>query len=260
MSDSRPSPSDKATDTDDPVSDLTSDVTDEVAATESPAAASTATDAATADNAEDEESSERTRSSLRQRPVVLAAGAAIFVVALGAAMFAVGRSTAPQSRADTAPIIEAAGAYGAMVANYDANNVDNYLDDMRRAATGNAERQIGCSVATMKQAITTLQLSSRGKVVSSGVIENSGDAAKVLVVIEQTSRWTDAAAPGGSGTENNAANVLTLSMRKVGDSWKVADIASPLAPGLGTSVPGTTNSGCSASSANPVPSTSSAPR
>ncbi|MFW0788418.1 hypothetical protein [Gordonia sp. CPCC 205333] len=256
MSDSRPSPSEKPTSADAAASELSAEVTDVGAGTEP----ETSTDAAAADKASDEDSSEATRTTLRQRPAVVIAGAVILVIALGAAMFAIGRSTAPQSRADTAPIIEAAGAYGAMVANYDANNVDNYLDDMRRSATGNAERQISCSVGTMKQAITTLQLSSRGKVVSSGVIENSGDAAKVLVVIEQTSRWTDAAAPGGNGTENNAANVLTLSMQKVGDSWKVADIASPLAPGLGTNVPGTTNSGCSTSSPNPTPSTSPAPR
>lgn len=184
------------------------------------------------------------------RQLVFGAGIAALCVAVAGAFYA-GRLTSAPSHTNPAPILDAATAYASMVANYDADHVDKYLTDMQDAATGSAAQQIRCSTQTMRQAITTLELSSRGSVVSTGLVKADGDNADVVVVIEQTSRWKDDAATTPDAAENEAANVLTLTLLKVDDTWKVSEIRSPLSPGVGTDVPGGQHEECTSQAPQP---------
>ncbi|MGL4305469.1 MAG: hypothetical protein ACRCSF_04880 [Mycobacteriaceae bacterium] len=161
-----------------------------------------------------------------------------------------------QNRADKDQdqAIAAASRYGALVANYNSATIDNYFSDMTAATTGNAQAQITCSAETMKQAIKTLQLTSTGSVLSTSVESSQDGTINVIVIIEQNSTWSDPESPEGKGAENGAANVLKFSMHKVNDQWKVAEIESPLAKGIGSALTAGGKENC-----NQTPSTTESP-
>ncbi|MFD4785352.1 hypothetical protein ACFWNH_30490 [Rhodococcus qingshengii] len=172
-----------------------------------------------------------TAKSRRYRSVVLIAALALSAAASG---FLAGRNLSDNSDTADGEAVDAAKQYATLLANYGPDNIDTYFSQMHDATTGNARDQIGCSETTLKDTIKTLQLTSTGSLLSTGVVSSDGDSTQVLVVFEQTTMWKDAANDAGTGSENGAANVLTFTMKPVDGAWKVSEIESPLAPGIGT--------------------------
>lgn len=170
--------------------------------------------------------------------------------------FVAGRNLSDDGDSADGEAVAAAKQYAALLANYSPESIDTYFSQMQDATTGNARDQIGCSETTLKDTIKTLQLTSTGSLLSTGVVSSDDSSTQVLVVFDQTTTWKDAGDETGTGTENGAANVLTFTMKPVDGAWKVSEIESPLAPGIGTTpAPGQSNaceSGRAASSGGPA--------
>ncbi|MFE9560238.1 hypothetical protein ACFYM0_03940 [Streptomyces sp. NPDC006487] len=153
--------------------------------------------------------------------------AAVAVLLLGGSAFFQGahhlRSTASaQNRAltDTAATDRVSGEVGdglARIFSYTPTGADATERSARSVLAGRAARQYGDLFAQLRANLETQKITLSTQAVRTGVIELDGNTARLLVLLDQTSRRDE-------GATTSAAAQLTVTARFHGDRWQIVDI------------------------------------
>ncbi|WP_327257058.1 hypothetical protein [Streptomyces sp. NBC_01244] len=167
------------------------------------------------------------RSRFGGRWQTAAFAAAVAVLLLGGSAFFYGahhlRSTSSaQNRAltDTAATERVSGEVGdglARIFSYTPAGADATERSARSVLAGRAARQYGDLFAQLRANLETQKITLSTQAVRTGVIELDGNTARLLVLLDQTSRRDE-------GATTSAAAQLTVTAQFHGDRWQIVDI------------------------------------
>ncbi|MFF1410878.1 hypothetical protein ACFVX6_13990 [Streptomyces sp. NPDC058289] len=153
--------------------------------------------------------------------------AALAVLLLGGSAFFYGahhlRSTpSAQNRAltDTAATDRVSGEVSdglARIFSYTPTGADATERSARSVLAGRASRQYGELFAQLRTNLETQKITLSTQAVRTGVIELDGNTARLLVLLDQTSRRDE-------GATTSAAAQLTVTAQFHGDRWQIVDI------------------------------------
>ncbi|MGW5570559.1 hypothetical protein ACWEVD_05105 [Nocardia thailandica] len=117
----------------------------------------------------------------------------------------------------------AACAYGAVLADYDADRLDAYFAAVLDRATGDWRTEFDTTSRDLRDVLTQGRVVSRAGAVECAVGEGDRDSATAIVVIDQT-----IAGAGTGGTPRQGRLTVTLSLEREGGRWLVNRVRSPL--------------------------------
>ncbi|WP_327302834.1 hypothetical protein OG730_03960 [Streptomyces sp. NBC_01298] len=190
----------------------------------------TATDAGAADADADSEGEpdvrgSRSRLAGRWRPAAVAAAVALLLLGGSAFFYGAHRLRATpsaQNRAltDTATTERVSGDVSdglARIFSYTPTGADATARSARTVLGGKAARQYGDLFAQLRANLETQKITLNTRAVRTGVIELDGDTARLLVLLDQTSRRD-----GGATT--SAAAQLTVTAQFQENRWQIVDI------------------------------------
>ncbi|MCX5409681.1 hypothetical protein OHA37_38215 [Streptomyces sp. NBC_00335] len=153
--------------------------------------------------------------------------AAVAVLLLGGSAFFYGahhlRSTpSAQNRAltDTAATERVSGEVSdglARIFSYTPTGADATERSARLVLAGRAARQYGDLFAQLRANLETQKITLSTQAVRTGVIELDGNTARLLVLLDQTSRRDE-------GATTSSAAQLTVTAQFHGDRWQIVDI------------------------------------
>lgn len=153
--------------------------------------------------------------------------AAVAVLLLAGSAFFYGahhlRSTpSAQNRAltDTATTERVSGEVGdglARIFSYTPTGADATERSARSVLAGRAARQYGDLFAQLRANLETQKITLSTQAVRTGVIELDGKTARLLILLDQTSRRDE-------GATTSAAAQLTVTAQFQGDRWQIVDI------------------------------------
>ncbi|MFD5141887.1 hypothetical protein [Streptomyces sp. NPDC058401] len=177
--------------------------------------------------AEGEPDARGARSRFAGRWRTPAVAAAVALLLLGGSAFFYGahrlRATpSAQNRAltDTAATERVSGEVSdglARIFSYTPTGADATERSARTVLGGKAARQYGDLFAQLRANLETQKITLNTRAVRSGVIELDGDTARLLVLLDQTSRRDE-------GATTSAAAQLTVTARFQENRWQIVDI------------------------------------
>lgn len=120
---------------------------------------------------------------------------------------------------------QAACAYGPVLANYDAENLDPYFTSVLAGATGDWKREFADTSKEMREALTQAQVVAKAGDVQCAVKSGDENSAEAVVVIVQTITGL-----GTQGKPMVGQLSMVLRMERDGDKWLVNKANPPLSP------------------------------
>ncbi|MEV7728789.1 hypothetical protein AB0P15_29225 [Streptomyces sp. NPDC087917] len=161
----------------------------------------------------------------RWRTVALAAAVTLLLAGGGAFLYGAHQlRSAPsaQNRAltDTATTERINGEVGdglARIFSYTPTGAEATARSARTVLGGKAARQYDDLFGRLRANLETQKITLNTRVVRTGVIELHGDTARLLVLLDQTSRRDE-------GATTSAAAQLTVTARYLDDRWQIVDI------------------------------------
>ncbi|MFJ9342189.1 hypothetical protein ACIRP0_23240 [Streptomyces sp. NPDC101733] len=161
----------------------------------------------------------------RWRTAALAAAVTLLLAGGGAFLYGAHQlrsAASAQNRAltDTATTERINGQVGdglARIFSYTPTGADATARSARTVLGGKAARQYDDLFGRLRANLETQKITLNTQVVRTGVIELHGDTARLLVLLDQTSRRD-----GGATT--SAAAQLTVTARHLDDRWQIVDI------------------------------------
>lgn len=118
---------------------------------------------------------------------------------------------------------EAACAYGSVLANYDAANLDSYFAAVLDHATGEWKQEFQATSKDLRDVLTQGQVHSTTGTIQCGIATNDEVSAEAIVVIDQS-----VASVGTQSQPRRGQLAITLSLAKTGSTWLTSKVSSPL--------------------------------